>query len=206
MDKETELNGIADEIRRCSLCRRWGKGKPVPGEGNPDAEIVFIGEAPGKTEAATGRPFVGRSGTFLRSVIRETGLDEQDVFITSPVQYLPLSGTPVKENVMHSRDHLLKQLSVIDPGLIVLMGKTACFALLDREISIADEHGNVVQKDGRTYLATFHPAYAMRFPEGKEAFISDFRKLKKLINRAGMSPSAVGISPFGNRLKRHGRK
>jgi uracil-DNA glycosylase len=181
MDKKARLDRIAEEIRKCSVCKRWGKGNPVPGEGNPDAEIVFIGEAPGRTEAATGHPFVGRSGAFLRFMIRETGIDESDVFITSPVKYLPLSGAPLKENVIHGRDHLLKQLSVIDPKLIVLLGKTACAALLDRVISIAAEHGSVVRKDGRNYLITFHPAYAMRFPEGKRAFTADFRKLKKLI-------------------------
>ncbi len=183
MDKKAELDRIAGEIRGCSLCKSWGKGKPVPGEGNPDAEIVFIGEAPGRTEAATGRPFVGRSGVFLRSMIRETGIDERDVFITSPVQYLPLRGTPLKENVMHSRGHLLKQLSIIDPGIVVLLGKTACAALLDRTVSIVDDHGSVVRKGGRSYLVTVHPAYAMRFPEGRRAFIADFKKLRRLIER-----------------------
>lgn len=181
MDKEKELARIAEEIRRCSLCKKWGTGKAVPGEGNPDAEIVFIGEAPGREEAKTGRPFVGRSGRFLRQVIKEIGLDEKDVFITSPVQYQPLRGTPSRENIFHSRNHLLKQLSVIDPNVMVLMGNTACIALLGKKVELIREHGTIIRKDGKTYLITFHPAYALRFPEGKKGFISDFRKLKRLI-------------------------
>jgi len=181
MDKKKELSRIAEEIGRCHLCKQWGDGRPVPGEGNPDADIVFIGEAPGKVEADQGRPFVGRSGKFLRSVIEATELKDDEVFITSPVQYHPLRGTPSKENVLHSRNHLLKQISIIDPSVIVLLGSTACFALLGKKVEIAKEHGKVINKDGKKFFITFHPAYAMRFPEGKRGFIRDFDRLKRLI-------------------------
>jgi uracil-DNA glycosylase family 4 len=185
MNKAKELEKIAAEIRKCPHCRRWGKGAPVPGEGNPDAAIVLVGEAPGREEAVTGRPFVGRSGMFLRSVIKQAGLQLEEVYITSPVKYLPLGGTPLRENILHGSTHLLKQLSAIDPEIIVLMGSTACIALLNRRASITGEHGSVVRKEGRTYFITFHPAYAMRFPEGKKAFVADLRKLKRLTGRAG---------------------
>jgi uracil-DNA glycosylase family 4 len=114
-------------------------------------------------------------------MIRETGLEEQEVFISSPVPYLPEMGTPSKENVKHSREHLLRQLSVIDPEIVVLLGKTACLALLDRNVEVLKEHGSVVSKDGRKYFITFHPAYAVRFPGKKENFARDFRALKKLL-------------------------
>jgi uracil-DNA glycosylase family 4 len=185
MNKAKELEKIAAEIRKCPFCRRWGKGAAVPGEGNPDAAIVFVGEAPGGEEAETGRPFVGRSGRFLRSVMEQAGFQPEEVYITSPVKYLPLRGKPLRGNILHGRTHLLKQLSVIGPKIIVLMGGTACVALLDRKASITAEHGNVVRKEEGTYFITFHPAYAMRFPEGKKAFIADLRKLKRLIGRGG---------------------
>jgi uracil-DNA glycosylase family 4 len=184
MKKAEELDRIAAEIRRCPLCRRWGEGEPVPGEGNPDAATVLVGEAPGREEAKTGRPFIGRSGKFLRSVMEGAGLDTEKVYITSPVKYLPRGGTPSKENILHGRTHLLKQLSVIDPEIVVLMGNTACVALLGRKAKITAGHGSVVRNEGRTCLITFHPAYAMRFPEGKKSFIADFRKLKRLIRRS----------------------
>jgi DNA polymerase len=181
MNKEKALKRIADEIARCTLCKRGGTGKAVPGEGNPDARVVFIGEAPGKEEARSGRPFIGRSGKFLRQMIKEAGLNENKVFITSPVHYLPLRGTPAKEMIIHGRKHLFKQLSVIDPKIVVLLGNTACLAMLDTKVEITRAHGSTVQEEGRMYYVTFHPAYAMRFPEGGKQFIRDFRKLKRIM-------------------------
>ncbi len=183
MHRKKELLKIEREIEECPLCRKWGKGRAVPGEGAPDAEIAFIGEAPGKEEAASGRPFVGRSGKLLRKMLREIGLEEEEVFITSPVKYLPLGGTPSRENILHCREHLSRQLSIIDPKIVVLMGNTACVALLDREVPITKEHGRIIRKQGRKYLITFHPAFAMRFPEGKKAFQRDFDTLRKLVKR-----------------------
>ena len=154
----------------------------MPGEGNSEAQVVFIGEAPGREEAATGRPFTGRSGKFFRGVLRDFGIDAKDVFITSPVKYLPLSGTPTIENINHSRKHLLKQLNIIKPLVLVLMGNTACLALLGRKSRTTEEHGSIIKIDNRICLITFHPAYAMRFPDGKKGFLQDFKKLKKLID------------------------
>jgi DNA polymerase len=183
MNKYKELLKIAGEIESCLLCKKWGEGRAVPGEGNPDAEIVFIGEAPGREEAKTGRPFVGRSGKLLRAMIRGIGLEEREVFITSPVQRLPLRGTPSRENVLHSREHLLKQLLIIDPKIVVLLGSTACVALLERKVPLMGEHGKVIQKEDRKYFITFHPAYALRFPEAKQGLLRDFKRIKGLIGR-----------------------
>jgi uracil-DNA glycosylase family 4 len=181
MNKEKALKLIAEEIARCALCKSGGTGKAVPGEGNPDAQVVFIGEAPGKEEAKSGRPFIGRSGKFLRQMLKEAGLDGNEVFITSPVHYLPLRGTPTKEMIIHGRKHLYKQISIINPKIIVLLGKTACLAMLDTKAAITKAHGSKVEKEGRMYYVTFHPAYAMRFPEGEKQFIRDFRKLKGMM-------------------------
>lgn len=182
MDKQRSLLKIAEEIARCRLCKKGGTGKAVPGEGSPDARVVFVGEAPGKEEAKAGRPFVGRSGRFLRQAIRDIGLTEDDVFITSPGHYLPLRGTPSKEIILHGREHLFKQLTIIEPEIVVLLGNTACLAVLDRKLEIAANHGTVLEKDGRHLLVTFHPAYAMRFPDGKRGFLRDFLKLKRLLS------------------------
>jgi len=180
-NKSKALQKIAEEISRCRRCRKGGTGKAVPGEGTPGARIVFIGEAPGREEAKTGRPFVGRSGKLLRQAIRDMGLDEADVFITSPVHYLPLRGTPSTAMIRHGRQHLFEQLSIIKPEMIVLLGNSACVALLDGKVEITKKHGTLVKKDGRTYFITVHPAYAIRFTKGKEMLISDFAKLKRLI-------------------------
>jgi uracil-DNA glycosylase family 4 len=177
MDKDKELSKVAEEIRQCRLCRQWGTGMPVPGEGSADASVVFIGEAPGKEEAKTGRPFVGRSGRLLRTMLSEIGLKAEEVYITSPVKYLPLKGTPSRENILHSREHLMKQLSIIRPRIVVLLGSVACLALLDLKVEITKKHGTTVRKDDRTYFITYHPAYALRFPKGKKGLREDLGKL-----------------------------
>jgi DNA polymerase len=82
---------------------------------------------------------------------------------------------------MHGKSHLFSQLSVIAPGIVVLMGSTACIAVLDKKVQITKEHGKIVKRDGTIYLITFHPASAMRFPDMKKAFSRDFEKLRKLI-------------------------
>ncbi len=184
MSKDRALAKIAREIAACPLCKKGGIGKAVPGEGNANARIVFVGEAPGKEEAKIGRPFVGRSGKFLRERVKEIGLTEKDFFITSPGHYLPHRGTPSMETVLHGRTHLFKQIEIIDPEIIVLLGNTACTAMLDNKVEISREHGKLVEKNGRTHLITFHPAYAMRFPEGEKMFLMDFKKLKKLLSNS----------------------
>ncbi|NTW67681.1 MAG: uracil-DNA glycosylase [Nitrospirae bacterium] len=181
MKKERALKRIAGEIAGCRFCRKGCTGKAVPGEGDADARVVFVGEAPGREEAKTGRPFVGRSGKLLRQTIREAGLSEDDVFITSPVHYLPDQGTPSREMIRHGREHLFAQLAVIEPDIIVLLGNTACTALLDTKVEVMKQHGTTLRKDGRTYFITLHPAYAVRFAEGKKLFLRDFARLKRLI-------------------------
>lgn len=181
MDKQTALEEISQQIERCKICKVGKIGRAVPGEGNPNAKIVFIGEAPGKTEAKTGRPFVGRSGQLLRKLIRSLGLDDlKDVYITSPVKYLPKKGTPSAPDIIHGRKHLVKQLAVIDPKIIVLLGRVAAQGVLQHKVLVKTDHGKIINKDGKKYLLTLHPAAALRFPPLKLIIEDDFRKLKSL--------------------------
>lgn len=185
--KQTALDEIAHEIENCKICKEGKSGKAVPGEGNPDADIVFIGEAPGKQEAQTGRPFIGRSGQLLRKLIRGIGLDdEKDVYITSPVKYLPDRGTPTSADIAHGREHLMKQLAVIQPKLVVLLGRVAAEGVLQKKVSVVKEHGQVIEeKDGIKYFLTLHPAAVLRFPDKYKAAIEDdFQKIKALLHNS----------------------
>jgi uracil-DNA glycosylase len=179
--KQNRLDKIAREIEACELCKKGKIGMAVPGEGNADADLVFIGEAPGKQEAATGRPFIGRAGKVLRQLIKDSGLRDEDVYITSPVKRLPEYVTPKPEDIEHGRIHLFKQLKVIQPKVVVLMGNTAVQALLQRKAFIAKEHGTIVEKDGITYLIAYHPAAPLYAPKVREEIIKDFKKLKSII-------------------------
>lgn len=181
MTKLQSMKKIAQEIESCRICRKDKIGLPVVGEGSLNARIMFLGEAPGKNEAKTGRPFIGRSGQLLRSQIREIGLDEKDVYITSPVKYLPLRGTPTKEDINHGNIHLNMQIEIIRPKIIVLLGKTAAFSRLGYDVPIAKDHATTKSKDGLLYFIAFHPAAAIRFQKFMQVFKEDFVKLRQFI-------------------------
>lgn len=184
MNKQKALDEIAQEITQCSVCKEEKIGVAVPGEGNPDAEIVFIGEAPGKKEAVEGRPFIGRSGQLLRSLIREIGFDDvKDVYITSPVKYLPLRGTPTPQDIAHGRTHLMKQLAIIEPKFVVLLGRVAAEGVLQKKVAVVKERGSVILvNDGIQYFLTYHPAAALRFPvKFKPVLREDFKKVGRMI-------------------------
>lgn len=183
MTKQQSLEKVNEEIINCKICPINKIGKPVVGEGNPNAEVVFIGEAPGKQEAKVGRPFIGRSGLLLRKLIREIGLQEEDVYITSPVKYLPDSGTPTSKDIAHGRMHLMEQLAIIQPKIVVLLGRVAAEGVLQKKVFASKEHGHVIEeKEGTKYFLTVHPAAALRFPKVYKPIIEqDFLHLKTLL-------------------------
>ncbi|MBP9716843.1 MAG: uracil-DNA glycosylase [Candidatus Levybacteria bacterium] len=176
------MQKVASEIEECKVCKQEKSGKAVVGEGSLEAEIVFIGEAPGKNEAIVGRPFIGRSGKLLRSMITGIGLKESEVYITSPVKYLPDRGTPTSEDIAHGRIHLMKQFEIIKPKLVVLLGRVAAEGVLGKKVFVVKEHGEIIEeKDGIKYFLTLHPAAVLRFPgKYKLEFEKDFKKLKDL--------------------------
>jgi uracil-DNA glycosylase len=179
--KAKALERIAAEIARCEICRQDKTGLSVPGEGSANAKIVFIGEAPGKQEAQTGRPFIGRSGKLLRTCIRESGLKEEDVFITSAVKYLPLHVTPRPDEITHGRIHLEEQLRVIDPELVVLLGRVAAIAVLGKSPDLRTQHGVILKKDQRAYMVMYHPAAALYAAALLPTFKKDFQILRAYI-------------------------
>lgn len=183
MNKTTALEKIAQDIATCHLCQEDTLGTSVPGEGNPDAKIMFVGEAPGRQEAETGRPFIGRSGKLLRAFIESNGLLPEDVFITSVGKYLPKKGTPSSAQIAHGREHLLKQIAIIQPKIVVLLGNVAIQGVLQEKVPIKKVHGTIQEKNGIAYFLTLHPAAALRFPPLKKTLTEDFVTLKKLIKK-----------------------
>ncbi len=179
--KAAELQAIAEQIAKCRICKKDKIGVAVPGEGNPNADIVFIGEAPGKQEAKTGRPFIGPAGKMLRGLLAAIKLRDEDVFITSPVKYLPVYVTPKEFDIKHGRIHLFKQLGIIKPKIIVLMGNTACMAVLGEKFPIAKVHGTIIQRERKSYFISYHPAAPLYSPSLRPVLKKDFFKLKKLI-------------------------
>lgn len=180
-EKQQALEKIARQISACKTCKNDKIGLPVPGEGSANARIVLIGEAPGKLESKTGRPFIGRAGKLLRSMLTEVGISDSIVYITSPVKYLPKHVTPTINEIEHGRIHLNEQLKIIKPKLVVLMGRVACLALLNENCSVASDHGKIIKRDETLYFISYHPAAPLYSPKLRKVLLNDFKKLARLV-------------------------
>lgn len=179
MTNEQTLLKIHSEIASCTKCELHStRINPVPGEGSVDAQIMFVGEAPGAQEDKTGRPFVGKSGEILRELIREIGLSEQEVFITSVLKSRPPNNrTPRKDEVDACIGYLDRQIEVINPKVIVLLGGVAISSVIG-PWRLSEAHGKFHEAKGRIYFMTYHPAAALRFPDTKNVMRADFQKLR----------------------------
>lgn len=156
--------------------------KSVPGEGNPDSNIVFLGEAPGQKENETGRPFVGRAGMLLTQLLNEIGIDRKDVFITSIVKFYPGMRAPNREEIEMCLPLTMEQIDIIGPKIIVLMGNIALKAMVDKKMSVMKCRGKVIEKDGRKFFVTLHPAAAIRFKKYVDEIRKDFSMLKDVLS------------------------
>jgi len=174
-----ELERLAAQIRRCKGCRLWkSRRHAVPGEGNPHARIMLIGQAPGKTEDATGRPFVGRAGKLLTALLENNGIKRENVFITSVIKCFPPKNRPPKrDEIAACRPYLMQQITLIKPKVIVLLGIVAAKAVLGNEERLEKIHGKKIIKNGITYIPTYHPAAAIRFPKIRKKLEMDFKNL-----------------------------
>ena len=169
-DKQKELDKITDEVRICCSCELVStRTKVVPGEGNPNARIMFIGEAPGADEDAQGRPFVGRAGQLLEKIIIACGLKRSDVFIGNILKCRPPGNRdPRAEEIISCLPFLQRQIEIIEPEIIVALGAHAAKTLLDTNTPIGqlrgrfhEYHSSINQKPIKL-MATYHPAYLLR--------------------------------------------
>ncbi len=181
---EDGLDTLAAAIRNCRKCDLAGQRQhAVPGEGNPRARLLFIGEAPGAKEDRSGHPFIGPSGKFLEQLFAEHGIRRDAVFITSCVKCRPPSNrTPTASELTTCINNwLLPQIQCIDPKIIVLCGRVASLGLLGEPVKISQAHGTLVARNGRRYFISYHPAAGMRFPKIAAAMRSDFKILAQLV-------------------------
>lgn len=182
-DKAERLARIARAIASCGQCLCESLGKPVPGDGNPNARLVLVGEAPGKREGASGHAFQGRAGKFLRQALRDAGIDENEVLFLNALkympQYMPRGAVLTARAIRHGRLHLLDQLAVVKPDVVALMGSTAARAVFDHHISVFNGHGRVAIRVGDRvrYFITLHPSAAVRFPAMRKLFLRDLKRL-----------------------------
>lgn len=157
--------------------------KLVCGEGNANAKIVFIGEAPGRDEDIQGRPFVGRSGQLLTRALKSVGLNREDVYITNIVKCRPPNNRkPIPTEVAFFKPILLNELKIIRPKVICTLGSSALESLISEPFSMTKIRGKPQLFEGITLVPTFHPAYILRNPAAAHDFKHDLAEVVRLAN------------------------
>jgi DNA polymerase len=174
------LEAIAEAIRTHRGCGQEPCEQAlnlVPGEGSPDAAVVVVGEAPGAAEDRAGRPFVGSSGKLLDSLLAAAGLARESVFITNVVKARPPGNRdPRRDEIAHHLPWLVAQLEIIQPQLIVPLGRHA-LGHFATGLKISEAHGRVIERDGRRIFPLYHPAAALHRPPLRETLYEDARAL-----------------------------
>lgn len=192
MDKARELKKIAQDLLKSNCPLRATATNPVPGEGNPNANLFFIGEAPGKKEDETGRPFVGAAGRVLEELLAAISLNREDVFITSIEKFRPPNNRdPEETEIMACFPFLEKQIKVIQPKIIICLGRHALRRMLEWEKGetmqspppIGKLHGKaIIGRTGRVYFPVYHPAAAL-YGTSRQVLIDDFKKIPIILKK-----------------------
>ena len=190
MDKQQQLDRLKAEILEKGICADLAAQATqlVMGDGNLDADIVFIGEAPGKQEDLTGLPFVGASGKFLNEMLAQAGLERSDVYITNVVKYRPPNNRDPKPAEKKAfLPYLLKQLEIIKPKVVITLGRHSMEYFLPGAV-IGDIHGQPhkvkIDDDELLVIPLYHPAAALYNGSLRQTLIDDFLRVPKVIHHS----------------------
>ena len=173
-----KLQKKAKKCNRCSLGKT--RNKLVFGEGNLDARLMLIGEAPGQEENKSGIPFIGPAGKVLDRLLTGIGLTREEVYIANVLCCRPPDNrNPEPKEVKACKERLLEQIRIIDPSIVCTLGASAINSFLKKDKAISDIHGKVIHKK-RTVFISYHPAYAVYDPNNYKILEEDFEKLGRL--------------------------
>lgn len=177
-----EIKKECQDCRKCGLCA--DRTNVVFGTGNPNAEVIFIGEGPGENEDLQGEPFVGRAGKLLDLMLDAVDLSrKKNIYIANMVKCRPPKNRdPLPEEQDQCIEWLRAQVAAIKPKIIVCVGRIAGMKLMDPNMKITKQHGEFVEKNGVLMMATLHPAALLRDPRKKPEAFDDFLKLRDKIN------------------------
>ena len=183
------LEAVREELGDCQRCKLAGKRTNIVfGVGNPDAALVFVGEAPGADEDRTGEPFVGAAGQLLTKMIEAMGLGRQDVYICNILKCRPPGNrNPEPDEIAECEPFLKKQLAAIRPRMIVALGKFAAQCLLRSDAPISKLRGAWKQYEGIPLMPTYHPAFLLRTPSAKREVWSDLQEVMRELDRLGIA-------------------
>ena len=182
-----QLDDIRAEIGNCQRCKLAPtRTHIVFGSGNPDAELVFVGEAPGYDEDQQGLPFVGRAGQLLTKIIESIDLKRENVYICNVLKCRPPENrNPEPDEVASCNPFLRKQLAAIRPKIVCCLGTFAAQTVLQTAAPISRLRGKFFDMDGMRVIATFHPAYLLRSPEKKREVWEDMKQIRAELFRLG---------------------
>ncbi len=184
MEPFEQLRQECIQCSRCGLCRT--RTNLVFGVGNEKAPIVFVGEGPGEKEDLQGIPFVGPAGQLLDVMLQLIGLDRTKVYICNIVKCRPpLNRDPSPEEREACSEWLNRQLNLIDPKIIVCLGRISAISLIDPSFRITREHGKWFQSDGRRIIATYHPSALLRDISKRPEAFADFREIRSALRTSG---------------------
>lgn len=206
-ERQAALEQIANEVRGCSACRlHEGRTRAVPGEGDPDTEVVFVGEGPGFNEDREGRPFVGRAGGLLVRLLGSIGWQREDVFITNVVKCRPPDNRdPEPDEIAACAPFLRRQLEVLDPAVVVTLGRYSMGTFMPGA-RIGQVHGTTRPADPATgardalVFAMYHPAAALRTPSVERESFEDVARVPAVLQRsrdrrAGLADASDPVVP-----------
>ena len=189
MDKQAELESLHKKwTEKCDCELKKIATQAVPGDGSAKAEIVFIGEAPGRSEDKLGRPFVGAAGKFLDEMLEAINLKREDVYITNIVKYRPPNNRdPLPEEKSACREWLLEELKIISPKLIIFLGRHAMNNFFP-DLQIGSAHGKLLIKpfkrmSTKYFFPLYHPAAALYDGSMREVLTEDFKKIQKVLKK-----------------------
>jgi uracil-DNA glycosylase len=187
-DRQGAMVAIREDLGDCTRCRlhKQGRKQIVFGVGNPHAEVMFVGEAPGADEDEQGIPFVGRAGQLLTNMIKAMGLNRDDVYIANVIKCRPPGNrTPEREECETCSPFLLRQIDVVRPKIIVALGAVAAKSLLQINDSMANLRGRTYDFRNTRLIVTYHPAYLLRDPRQKKEAWKD---LQRVMHYLGITP------------------
>ncbi|MGI6189378.1 MAG: uracil-DNA glycosylase [Clostridiales bacterium] len=190
MDYNKLWDQLIHAVMNCNNCQlSRTRTHSVPGEGNRDADLMFIGEGPGRDEDLSGRPFVGLAGQLLDKMIEAIDLKREDVYIANIVKCRPPGNrVPMEIEAQACLPYLRRQVYLVRPKIIVCLGATAVRYVIDKKAGITRIRGQWIERKGYWIMATYHPAALLRDPAKKYDAWEDFKKIKAKIEELGSKP------------------
>lgn len=181
----SELSDYYEKIKDCNRCRLYSsRSNLVFGDGNENADLMFVGEAPGFHEDRQGKPFVGPAGKLLNQLLEEIGLRREDVYITNIIKSRPPNNRdPLPDEIEACKPYLMEQIKIIKPKIIATLGAHATRTMLNKNVSMTKVHGETFPADSYIIFPIFHPAAALYRRKTLDDLKKDFQKLKELLQK-----------------------